>query len=183
MELNSAQYKIIHDAVIANGVFALYSEHGDTSHIYNWCNADSTYIVWRSTTNVSDIEDAILWANFTPANPVAGAGQDFANWSLACQGKQFNLQNILSSSYTTGFISTGRPTIRSGLQDALTQIPSGVSGAIKSAGWTNVLTAIQRPATNAERLFAIGAGTSALPGVLGEEGIINWNEIVFITEA
>ena len=69
-------------------------------------------------------------------------------------------------------------TIRNGLQDALTAIPSGVSGASQGAGWLNVKTVMQRFATVAEALYATGTGTALTPGSLVFEGSISDAHIV-----
>jgi hypothetical protein len=149
--------------------------------ILDYFNANTTFQVWRTTTPVSEIQDAIIWANFTPSNPGAGAGQDFANWALACQGKQFNLQNLLQAgSVFGGGVSTNRANIRAGLQDACTQIPSGTNGNLKSGGWTAIQLIIQRPATKAEQALATGTGTAVAPGDLGWDGQITGNDLYFI---
>lgn len=174
MALTPAQITLLNTAVLAeptlNGKVGV-----DDGAVINWLNAVTTFVVWRTSTPVSDIQDAITWANFTPNNPAAGAGQDFANWALACQGKQFNLQNLLSAS--GGGVSTAKANIRAGLQDALTAIPSGTNGANKSGGWPAVQLVIQRFATNAEKVLATGTGTSASPGDLGFDGTIQFSEI------
>ena len=163
-------------AVDTNLTSELAKPEPDTTFIANYLNAASTFQVWRTTTPVADIQDQVLWANFTPANPIAGAGQDVTNWLLACQGKQFNLQNLLNaggSSFNSG-ISTGKANIRAGLQDCCSQIPSGISGANKSGGWIGgIQLVIQRPATRLEKIFATGSGTSATPGDLVYEGAIS----------
>jgi hypothetical protein len=133
--------------------------------------------VWRTLTSVSDISDAIIWANFTPSNPSAGGGTDVTNWLLACQGKQFNLQTLLSG---REYVNTSKPNIRAGLQDALTQVPSGVSGANKQAGWPAVQLVIQKVATNFERLFATGTGTEASPGNITLEGLPGYYDVLRI---
>lgn len=139
---------------------------------------DGTFKVWNTTTPVGDIQDAINWSNFTPAVPALGAGLDYSNQALACQGKQFNLQLLLStgSGYNSG-VSTGKANVRAGLQDALTGIPSGASGATRSGGWAAVQLVIQRFATRVEKLFATGTGTTASPASLVLEGSIHFNDL------
>lgn len=129
--------------------------------------------VWRTQTNVNDIYDNVVWANFTPANPTIG-DLDYTNRALACQGKQFNLQTLLYHES----VNTSKTGIRAGLQDALTQIPSGAAGATKSGGWTNVLLVIQRPANILEKLFAVGTGTAALPATMEVEGRLNYQQVL-----
>ena len=143
-------------------------------------NSPTTFIVWRSFTPATDIVNAINWPNLTPANPIAGSGQDAGNWLLACQGKQFNLQILLSLGTGIGAgqgIDSTKANIRAGFQDALTNIPSGVNGALKSGGWPAVNAAMQRVATHGEVAFATGSGTTSSPGLLGYEGIIQDSDI------
>ena len=143
-------------------------------------DASPDFFVWKTTTSISDIQDAVTWANFTPANPSAGAGQDFANWALACQGKQFNLQLLLGGSGFGGAISTGKANIRAGLQDCTSSIPSDVNGAIKSGGWANIKAVIQRKANILEKIFATGTGTTANPASLVVEGSLTYAEVLSI---
>lgn len=181
MSLTAAQSALLHTAVLAEPT--LVGKVGvDDGAVMTWLNALTTFVVWRGLTPVSDIQNAITWANFTPPNPLAGAGQDAANWCLACQGKQFNLQNILAGANGFNGVSTGKANIRAGLQDALTAIPAGnaagvMNGSLVGAGWLNVQTAIQRFATNAEKVLATGTGTTASPGDLGYDGNIAYSDI------
>lgn len=147
------------------------NEHGAIAAYYN---APSTFVVWRSTTPLGEISDAITWANLTPNDTPDGT----TAWqcrSLACQGKQFNLQIIFGAQ---GIISTGKSNVRAGLQDALTNIPSGTAGAIVAAGWTTVRTTMQRVVSKGEEVFATGTGTAGSPGNLGYEGNIGNNDVV-----
>lgn len=137
-------------------------------------NANPAFQVWQSNTPASDIYDAVQWAAFTPSDAPDGTTL-WANRSLACQGKQFNLQTLLSGRET---ISTGKANIRAGLQDALTGIPSGTNGAQSVGGWPAVKLAIQRPANVLEKLFATGTGTSVNPATLVVEGRLYYQDIM-----
>ena len=152
--------------------------------ILDYLNAATTFKVWRTTTPVADIQDQVVWANFTPSNPTAApdvlSANNTLNWLLACQGKQFNLQNLLSAG-NSGGIATGKPNIRAGLQDACSQIPSGTGGLARTGGWTGgIQLIIQRAATKAEQLLATGTGTQASPGDLVFDGIINGSDLYII---
>lgn len=129
--------------------------------------------VWKTSIQTQDIFDAITWANFTPQDAPDGT-TSWTNRSLACQGKQFNVQTLLVG---REFINPSKQNIRAGLQDALTAIPSGAGGANKSAGWANVLATLYRKATRFEKLFAAGAGTTASPATLVVEGLISYQEV------
>lgn len=129
---------------------------------------DGTYSVWRTSVPVSEVFDAILWANLTPTDAPDGT----LAWqcrSLACQGKQFNVQTMLTGRDS---ISGAKTNIRAGLQDALSNVPSGTAGALVSGGWGTVKTTLTRTATRAEKLFATGSGTVAAPSLLAFEGAV-----------
>ena len=145
-------------------------------------NAPSTFNVWRSTTPADEVADAILWDRMTPADAPDGSAIQ-TNRLLLCQAKQMNLQVLLQGRDSIG---TGRPNLRSGLTDALLNVPSGVGGATQDAGWIGagrVKATITRLATVAENAFTTGTGTAGTPGALGWEGSVNiqdigtmWNE-------
>jgi hypothetical protein len=130
--------------------------------------ATPDYFVWKTSVETGDLFDAIIWANLTP-NPAPDGTAAWTNRSLACQGKQFNLQTILTGRAT---INPSKSRIRNGLQDALVDVPSGNNGTLRQAGWTDVLPLLYRRATKGEKIFAIGAGTVVSPSLLVIEGII-----------
>src|SRR3990170_6721184 len=129
--------------------------------------------VWNTSVQTQVLFDAITWANMTPTDTPDGT-QGWANRSLACQGKQFNLQTMLMGQQS---INAARVNVRTGLQDALTAIPSGVGGTNKSGGWANVQIAMQRPASVLEKLFAVGAGTPASPATMTLETTLSYYEV------
>lgn len=178
-QFNTTQKAALKSAILADaaGVAAIAS--GDNVNIMNWFNGPSTFIVNKNTTEISSILDNITWANFTPANPAAGAGQDFANWAIQCALKRDNVWAILNSSQ--GTISSNKANIRAGLQDALTGIPSGVAGATRAGGWPAVQAIMQRPATMAEKVFATGTGTSGNnAGTLIFDGLVGIDDAAYI---
>jgi hypothetical protein len=177
MMLTPAQQAALKAFIEADPVFSLYPHNYDGAYdlaVALQALAEPAFQVWKTDAMVSDIYDAITWANFTPANPSAGSGSDVTNWLLACQGKQFNLQTLLSGRDT---LNAAKPNIRSGLQDATTSIPSGVAGATKAGGWTNIQLVIQRPANILEKLFATGTGSQASPATMAIEGSINHTDL------
>ena len=155
--------------------FVGYRTSGSTGLMADWYKGASTFIVWRSTTPTNDIGAAITWANFTPSD-APDSTQIWTNRALACQGKQFNLQNLLLAA--AGSAATGLPNIRAGLTDLLQNIPAGTGGALLGAGWSNVKSAISRAANRGEKVFATGTGTSGSPGDLGWEGEISDSDVV-----
>ena len=136
-------------------------------------NMVDTSIAWNTSTPTNNVMDKVVWANLTPTDTADGT-QTWANRSLACQGKQFNLQTLLQGRQ---FIDASKSNIRAGLQDALTNIPSGVAGANQGGGWVNVNLSMQRPMTKGERVFATGTGTTASPAILTFEGTLSWQDV------
>lgn len=131
------------------------------------------YYVWKTSISTSDVFDQITWANFTPQDAPDGT-QAWANRSLACQGKQFNVQTILTGRES---INPSKANIRAGLQDALTGLPSGASGANKNGGWANVNAVLYRKTNRIEKLLATGSGTTVSPSLLGYEGSISYQDV------
>jgi hypothetical protein len=160
-----------------------YRTNGQTGMIRDWYNKPNTsgYIVWKPTTPVADIQDSVVWANYTPTNPATGtdaiALQNTIAQLMACQGKQFNLQMLLSVSGMNSAVSTGKQNIRAGLQDATSAIPSDVNLGTKTGGWQSIKAIIQRPATRIEKLFATGAGTTTNPSDIVFTGLTE-NDVV-----
>lgn len=140
--------------------------------LYN-ADASPAFVVWKGSMPVSDVFDQVLWANLTPADPPDGTNAWLCR-SLACQGKQFNVQTMLTG---RDFINPSKSSIRAGLQDALTQIPSGLGGVNRSGGWTNLQTAMQRNATRFEKLFSTGTGTSQSPATMTLEGPVDYQDV------
>lgn len=145
-------------------------------------DAAPAFVVWRSDVPIDQLHDAVKWASLTPVDAVPSSDAvAVAVWqarSLACQGKQFNLQMILQK--PGGIIDASRSGIRTGLQDALTGLPSGVGGATVDAGWTGaggVRLTLQRNASAFEKLFAAGTGTSGSPATMVLEGPIDGDTI------
>lgn len=149
---------------------------GNDGCVAVWLNSPSTFVVWRTSVKKDEIFDAVVWANFTPNNPGAGAGQDASNWLMACQGKALNLQTLLNQD----FIDATKINVRAGLQDATTNIPSGPAGASRTGGWTAINLAMQRNATIAEKALATGTGTTVSPGLLTFKGSVSDNSIYLI---
>lgn len=169
MELNATQIATLKAAIIADpnlaAARAIHSGVG-TQMITNYLNAAGTLTVWRTSVSTSVVFDQVVWANLTP-NDAPDGSLAWQCRSLACQGKQFNLQLIFGSRDT---IDPSKSNVRAGLQDALTNVPSGPSGNLVAAGWVGVRTAMQRKANNIEAIFA---NTAASPASLVIEGDID----------
>lgn len=170
MELtNPQQIATLKAAIIADpnlaAARAIHSGVG-TQMITDYLNSSGSLTVWRTSVSTSILFDSVVWSSLTP-NDAPDATQAWECRSLACQGKQFNLQLIFGSRDT---IDPSKSNVRAGLQDALTNIPSGSGGALVSAGWVGVRTAMQRKATNLEAIFS---NTAASPASLVVEGEID----------
>jgi len=172
--LTNAQLQAIKAAVLADGTLASSWGIGDQNSVIAALNSvDAAYFVWRSSVPVNEIFDAIVWANLTPVDLPDGTTA-WTNRSLACQGKQFNVQTMLTGRDS---ISGSKPNIRAGLQDALTNVPSGAGGATTNAGWAGVKAALTRNATRAEKLLISGSGTVGAPATLVFEGTIGLSDL------
>lgn len=176
MTLTSAQTLILKNAIAAetNPAFVISRTAGAVGAMADFFQTDSTFIVWRTNTDVGTIYDAVDWAKLTPTD-APDATATYTNRALLCQAKQINLQIMLQGQDR---INATRLKIRQGLQDSLQAVPSGVAGASLDAGWTAVKTAMYRPATLGEKLFATGTGTTGVPGLLTFEGSIRLEDVV-----
>jgi len=144
----------------------------EIARLYNLM-AVPDYYVWSSNVQIADIMDAIMWANFTPADAADGT-QTWTNRSLSCQGKQFNLQTMLVGRSS---IDATKANIRGGLQDAMTALPSGPGGANRSGGWATVLLTLSRKARRVEKVLAAGTGTQLAPATAVFEGQISPGQV------
>lgn len=176
--MDASLYPQLKAAVLASqdaAIQAAASSRNDTE-LARLLNLPSSFIVWRTSTDADLVADAIIWANLTPADTADGTAT-FTNRALACQAKQINLQIMLQGRQS---IPSGRLNFRQGLQDALLNVPAGANGALLDAGWAGagkVKATISRPATVAERVFATGTGTSAVPGNLTFDGLVTTDDI------
>lgn len=191
--MTPAQLAALKADILADQVLAAFPNNSDGNSAiaaaYNTIVA-SAYWVWKTSMPTSDAFDQIVWANLTPQDlppkttAEASAYQAGASlsealllWkarSLACQGKQFNVQTMLSGRAT---IDPSKANVRAGLQDALTGVPSGASGANKQAGWAALQVAMSRQATRVEKLFATGSGTVPSPSTMVFEGQLTYQDV------
>lgn len=177
--MTSAQLATLKADILADGALNAFPNNSDGASaiaaVYNTI-ASPNFFVYRIDVPPQDIYDQVVWANLTPTDAPDTTTQ-WQNRSLSCQGKQFNLQ-ILVQGQTR--INASKANIRAGLQDALTNVPSGISGAPVSAGWVGVRdNALARKATRVEKLFATGGNgsTAALAGTMGVEGVLTWQDV------
>lgn len=183
MALTTQQRTALRAAIEADQTANTLFVDGNLGGLADYYNAPSspTVWLWKSSVPTADLFDQIVWANMTPTGS-PGADAAWTNRSLACQGKQFNLQTILVGRDT---INPSKIRIRDGLQDALTDLPSGNNGNLRQAGWDNVRSQLFRAATRFEALFKTGTGTNVDPGKLGIglagsviEGAVSYAEFI-----
>jgi len=183
MTLTPQQRTTLRAAIEADPTANTLFVDGNLGGLADYYNAPSspTVWVWKSAVHTVDLFDRIVWANMTP-NGSPGADAAWTNRSLACQGKQFNLQTILVGRET---INPSKNRVRDGLQDALTDLPSGNNGNLRQAGWDNVRAQLFRAATRFEAIFKTGVGTDVDPGKFGIglggsaiEGAVSYTEFV-----
>ena len=185
--LTTAQATTLKNFIAADGTLSQIPKTTDGAYaIVAALNVPvTTFWVWQTQTNVSDIYNNILWANFTPNAPASGAGTDAANYMLFNQGKQFNLQILIGGGSPT--LATSKVNIIAGLQDSLTGLLRINGVAVPAGGgWPAVQLSIQRNPTVLEKLFAAttattvstGVGTQANPATLIIEGGLQPNDIL-----
>lgn len=152
-----------------DGAFAIAGWYSQT--------ASPAYIVWRDLA-METVLSLIAFANMTPTDAVpttpALTVDVFRTRAIVCQGKQMNLQNLIISRTVAPMKQV---SYRAALQDCLTNLPAGASGSLISANWVGVRDAAKFDANNVEKLFAIGAGTTATPSNLTYEGAISAADI------
>lgn len=149
-----------------------------------WYNlpASPAFLIFNSAIPMSVIANQILWANYTPNDAITTSNDvQWTACSLACQGKQKNLENMGINNPSALFDAT-LVNLRKGLKDATTGLPSGTSFAISDGGWAATLGfapgPLTRSATNFEALFAVAstgpfAGGTAALGTGGAQGVSN----------
>lgn len=197
-QLQTLKASIAANTAVVNGtpINELPNNSDANLAIANWYNgaASPEFVVWRDLP-VETVLGLVTYANMTPldavptvaalgSNPTAAQQATYDNqtasvatWqarSLACQGKQFNLQNLTLGRTTAPM---KRVNYRAALQDCLTNVPAGASGASLAANWVGVRDAAKFPATNAEKLYAAGTGSSASPADLAFEGSITADDV------
>lgn len=166
-------------ATIASVFGAASLGSGDALIIADWYNLPATpdFFVWRDLP-MEDLLNLVTFANMTPVDAVPAspslAVELWGSRSLACQGKQFNLQNLTIGRSTAPM---KRTNYRAALQDCLTNIPAGASGSLIAANWVGVRDAAKFLATNMEKVFATGTGTQATPADLVLETTVSGDEI------
>ena len=191
MQLTSAQKTTLKNDIAANtnqvsvgggapvAINTLGNDPDSNAAIATWYNGQASpdFTVWRDLP-METVLNTITFASMTPADAVPTTPSltvdVYRARALCCQGKQFNLQNLTLGRTTAPM---KRTNYRAAIQDCLTNIPAGASGALIAANWTGVRDAAKFLANRIERLFATGTGTTGTPGDLVVEGSITGADI------
>jgi hypothetical protein len=175
--LTAQQMATVKADIEANPDLVAFPNDGDgafaIAKLYN-LPASPAWTVWQTAVPMDSIQDAVVYANMTPAQAIPSTPQlDVLVWSakaLQCQSKQFNLQNLMLGRQS---INASKANIRAAFQDCLTSLPSKSDGTNQPAGWTAVQTAMQRTATRLEKLLSSGTGTAVSPATMTFEGNVD----------
>lgn len=179
--MTPAQLQAIKADIAADPVMSALPRNGDSNYeiarLYNLPPAVAMS-VWNTSAKVKDINDAIDFSKYTPVDAPDGTTVQ-TNRLLTIQTKQMNLQYITIGRET---VDASKVNVRKGLQDAVVQLPAGAAGAYVSAGGVagvNVLTAMLRNATRAEKLLNAGTSTTGTvtANLLGFEGTVTDRDI------
>lgn len=173
--MTPAQYATFKAAILADANLTQLVTDGSTGAIAEYYSVDpGTFYAWNPQAPVAQINNGILWARLTPKDAPDGTLL-WQNRSMVCQGFQNNLMILLQG---RDHIDGTQANIRQGLSDALSAVPSGVSGDPQAAGWANVKTALMRTCTRFEEVFASGAGTTASPATMTLQGYPSDHDVV-----
>ena len=115
-------------------------------------NADSTFIVWKTSIKPIEYREAIVWTEVDNAAMTVGKARI---WEWLTEQMTAN-------------IDASKTNVRQGIADCW---------ASNTTTRTNLLNIAKRAATKAEKLFATGTGTTATPGVLGWEGMVTYTDV------
>ena len=183
MPLKPEQLPAFKAAILAetDPAFVELRQSGATGAMADFFNlpATPTHSVWGTAVAAGVIQDAIDYTAYTP-NGTNDATDALRNRLLAAQTKQMNLQLMLQG---RDVLNCTRSRTRSSLLDAVTNLPTGNSGALTSAGGTDgsrVMNACTRPALRGEKLFTnapVTTGTVSA-NLLTFEGQITNTDVV-----
>ena len=188
MNLTSVQKSALRGAIVADqslsGMAAVEDWAGIASY-YNAAPVPAVYC-WNPQTPAEALFDSIDFTQYTPNDATTDATQTYNNRAQAILIKQANLQLILVGKAT---VDMSKANIRAALKDATTSLPSGNSGANRSATGTNGinllnagLKALNRVeaffATTSETTGAVTASIRVVQGALTEQNVSDiWNNL------
>lgn len=173
--MTPAQNATLRAYIEANPTWMAYPHNSNgADEIAKQLNAlTADYYVWNNRTPIQAIYDSIAWASLTPSD-APDATATYTNRTLQCQAKQINLQVLIQG---REYVDASKINVRAGLQDSLTNLPSGTGGALLSAGWAGVRDSMKKLATGLEKVLATGTGTSASPASTSDVMTTSFYEI------
>jgi hypothetical protein len=180
MALTPAQQATLKAFVEADPVLSIKTPSAQSAYEIKAALAvvvDPVWYVYRTNMPKQEVQNAVAYANMTPAQSIPASGDALQIWiakALLAQGKQFNLQNLLMDSETLNF---ALPNIRAGIQDSLTALPTKADGTTQTGGWNVLQNLISRSANVLEKLLSTGTGSQGSPATMAFEGSLNENDI------
>ena len=148
--LSSAQLTALKAAINAESTpaFVTARQALDWAAMASFYNAASAFIVWKPSLTVAEMQSVYVWSEILLLTPA-----------------QYNALTLMQAQ---GVLTPSIANVRTGMAAIL-------------AGATNTLSALtvlaKRAATNGERVFATGTGTSGSPGALVVTGAMTERDL------
>lgn len=160
MQLTPEQRTTLKTAIEAAPELTAPLAAGDDMAVVTWCNAPSTFTVWRTSLPIEEVmANGFIWT-------------EIDNLSV---GKA----RIWEWMSRLGTINPSRQNVRQGLRDCF-EVAAPLTFGNRGAGTGGLQPHLRRLATNAEQMLATGTGTVAQPGQLGVEGRIDAGDVAAI---
>ena len=164
---NDAEILLLRDAANNEPSIDACIIAGDDGCVATWFNANSTFVVWRTSvtkseyqTSVSSAATTFDWASTGGYISRSVAERDA--WNTLFSGDQFGGSSVNPSMLN--------------VRNAFSDIFSGTgAGAVNNRA--HVLAISKRFANNAEKALATGTGTDQTPGTLTFQGTIRVDEV------
>ena len=162
MTLTAAQLFVLKTDILADPVLSAQPQ-----------TADGAFAI-ADAYNRTAVPDFWVWRTGVPQFEIVGApSPDGTSWSwpsyiARSQGERDGWREMFAD---TGAINFGLANVRQGLQD----IFSGAGGAAQR---THLLAIGRRKSSRAEKLFASGTGSTTVPGTMGFEGALSYQDVL-----
>lgn len=149
--LTNEQFAALKAAVLAEPSLANAIANGIDWQVADWCNATSTFVVWKTNVSLDTImkSDTFDWTRVD--NLTVGKARIW-DWL-----------------FNSGSINPSRTNVRTGIDS--TWVGTAADLAVRAS----VYAECKRFATNAEKVLATGTGSNATPGTMSFEGSIDIN--------
>ena len=162
--MTPAQLLILHTDILADPLFLAQPQNSDGAFaIASAYNLDAVpdYWVWRTSVSKAELVSGTSVDNTT----FTWVGNGFITRSA---GEQTAFREIFGD---VGMVNAALPQVRQAFLD----IFSGTGNA--AANRTHLATISRRRATRAEKLFAVGTGTTAAPALMTFEGALSYQDV------